>query len=171
MTSPDRTTIRLGRPGDALAVRQLLDEAFAGPAEGILVERLRERGDLVLAQVAVRDEAVVGYIAWPRLWIETPRDQYKAVALAPLAVAPSFQRIGIGSALTRDGLARLAELRENIVFVLGDPIYYRRFGFALETAQGYESAYSGAHMMALKLTEAAPSEGRLRYPPPFDELE
>ncbi len=170
MTSPGSITIRLERPDDAAAIRRLLDDAFAGPAEGVLIERLRERGDVVLAQVAVRDQTVVGYLAWPRLWIETPRDQYKAVALAPLAVALSCQRAGIGSALTRDSLPKLVELGESIAFVVGDPVYYARFGFALETAWAYESVYSGAHMMALKLTDNAPGEGRLRYPPPFDEL-
>lgn len=162
--------IRAEQPDDAPAVRQLLDEAFAGPAEGLLVDRLRERGDLVLALVANQDNAIVGYTAWPRLWIETPRDQYKAVALAPLAVAPSCQRRGIGSALTREGLAQLRALGESIVFVLGDPLYYAQFGFSHAAAAAYESMYAGDHFMALRLTPTAAENGRLNYPAAFDDL-
>ncbi|MCF8478309.1 MAG: N-acetyltransferase [Pseudolabrys sp.] len=170
MNSASPIAIRHERTGDALAVRQILDEAFAGPAEGILVDRLRENGDLVLALVATQDDTIVGYVAWPRLWIETPRDQYKAIALAPLAVAPSCQRCGIGSALTREGLAQLRAMGESIVFVLGDPVYYGRFGFSLQAASTYKSMYAGAHFMALRLTPTAADSGVLSYPAAFDDL-
>ncbi len=160
--------IRPERAGDEPAVRRVLDDAFAGPEEGQLVGRLRANGDVVLSLVALDDGRIVGYVAWPRLWIQTPRDQYKAIAMAPLAVDPSHQRRGIGSALTREGLARLRALGESIVFVLGDPVYYRRFGFTVEAAAGYVSSYAGAHFMALKLNEGAQSEGRVQYPAAFD---
>lgn len=168
MSAGSPVVIRPERSGDEPAVRRVLDEAFAGPEEGELVERLRTNGDLVLALVALDDERIVGYVAWPRLWIQTPRDEYKAIAMAPLAVDPSRQRRGIGSALVQEGLARLRAFGESIVFVLGDPIYYRRFGFTVEAAAGYVSSYAGAHFMALKLNEAAQSEGRVRYPAAFD---
>jgi putative acetyltransferase len=170
MSTKSQSVIRPEQAGDESAIRQILDEAFAGPAEGALVERLRANGDLVLALVALQDAKIVGYIAWPRLWIETPRDQYKAIALAPLAVAPSQQRSGVGLALVHEGLAQLRELGESIVFVLGDPVYYRRFGFLRETAQAYESRYAGDYFMALKLTDTAHADGRLVYPAAFDDL-
>jgi len=170
MISTAPVALRQEQPDDAPAIRQILDGAFAGPAEGLLVDRLRERGDLVLALVANQDNAIVGYAAWPRLWIETPRDQYKAVALAPLAVSPSCQRRGIGSALTREGLAQLRVLGESIVFVLGDPLYYGQFGFSHATAAAYESMYAGEHFMALRLTPTAADSGRLNYPAAFDDL-
>ncbi|MDP1604985.1 MAG: N-acetyltransferase, partial [Legionella sp.] len=164
MSAGSPIVVRPERAGDEAAIRRLLDEAFAGPEEGQLVERLRAHGDLVLALVALDGENIVGYAAWPRLWIETPRDEYKAVALAPLAVAPSRQRDGIGSELTREGLAQLRSLGESIVFVLGDPVYYRRFGFTAEAASGYGSTYTGAHFMGLTLNVSAPPHGRVRYP-------
>jgi putative acetyltransferase len=170
MSSVLPITMRPEVPGDAAAVREILDTAFEGPAEGILVERLRANGDLVLALVALHDEKVTGYVAWPRLWLTTPRDQYKAVALAPLAIAPSHHGAGVGSALTREGLSQLRSMGESIVFALGDPAYYERFGFSLEAASVYESEYAGAHFMALRLTDAAPENGRLSYPAAFDEL-
>ena len=137
MSTDAPLVIRPERAGDESAIRQILDDAFAGPVEGELVERLRANGDLVLALVALQGGKIAGYAAWPRLWIQTPRDQYKAIALAPLAVAPSQQRSGIGSTLTREGLAQLRAHGESIVFVLGDPVYYQRFGFSLDTASAY----------------------------------
>ena len=171
MTAEESFAVRSERADDVLAIRRILDEAFGGPAEGDLVERLRTSGDLVLALVAVESETIVGYVAWPRLWIATPRDQYKAIALAPLAVAPARQRNGCGSALVREGLARLRVMGESLVFVLGDPVYYRRFGFSLEAASAYESMYAGTHLMALRLTDTAPNGGRLSYPAAFDEID
>ncbi len=168
MSTGSPIVIRSERPGDEPDVRRVLDEAFAGPEEGELVERLRANGDLVLALVALDGGKVAGYVAWPRLWIETPRDEYKAIALAPLAVAPSRQRDGIGSALTREGLAQLRAFGESIVFVLGDLAYYGRFGFTAEAASGYGSTYSGVHFMALRLNASPPPHGRVRYPAAFD---
>ncbi|MBY8976165.1 N-acetyltransferase [Rhodobacteraceae bacterium NNCM2] len=52
--------------------------------------------------------------------------------LGPLCVAPEMQRQGLGGALIGEGLARLAARGDRQVFVLGDPGYYRRFGFAPE---------------------------------------
>ena len=170
MSTDAQVVIRPERAGDEAAIRQILDDAFEGPVEGELAERLRASGDLVLALVALQGDMIVGYIAWPRLWIQTPRDQYKAIALAPLAVAPATQRAGIGLALVNEGLKQLRALGESIVFVLGDPAYYQRFGFSREAASAYESMYAGTHFMALKLTDTVHADGRLSYPAAFDAL-
>lgn len=170
MTLPTQVTIRPERPDEAVAIRKVLDDAFGGPAEGELVDSLRAAGNLVLALVAVENDAIVGYIAWPRLLIETPRDVRNAVALAPLAVAPSHQRKGIGSALTRAGLAQLKESGERLVFVVGDSLFYQRFGFSLEAAHAYVSDYAGEYFMVLTLADDPPEQGLVRYPASFDGL-
>ncbi len=163
-------TIRPELPQDAWAVRKILNAAFDGPAEGELVGRLRASGDLVLALVAVDGAAIVGYIAWPRLWVETPRDVRTAVGLAPLGIDPAYQRRGIGDALTRAGIAQLREHGERLAFVLGNPNFYQRFGFSLEVARAFDSSYAGDHFMALALAADAPERGRVRYPAAFDGL-
>jgi len=170
MTVRPPIAIRPERAEDADAIRKLLDAAFGGPMEAGLVDRLRAGGHLVRAQVAVEGTAIVGYIAWPRLALETASGSQPAVALAPLAVTPPRQSQGIGSALVEAGLAQLRAGGETIVFVLGQPDYYRRFGFSQETARAYDSIYAGAHFMALKLGPGAPENGRVRYPAPFDSL-
>lgn len=170
MTGERALTIRPETPEDAPAIAALLQSAFGGPMEANLVERLRADGDLALALVAIEGDDIVGYVGWPRLSLETAQGPRSAAALAPLAVTPPRHGNGIGSALVRAGLDELRAGGETLVFVLGDPDYYRRFGFSLKTARLFESIYTGTHFMALRLDPGAPERGRLRYPAPFDTL-
>lgn len=59
--------------------------------------------------------------------------------LAPLAVVPETQRRGIGGALTREGLTRLGRAGVDLVFVVGHPPYYPRFGFRPAGPLGFEA--------------------------------
>ncbi|KAK9487792.1 hypothetical protein V1527DRAFT_494668 [Lipomyces starkeyi] len=54
-----------------------------------------------------------------------------------------------------------------IVFVLGDPTYYKRFGFDSELAQRFTSPYAGPHLMALLLQPDASREGLAQYAQAF----
>jgi putative acetyltransferase len=85
---------------------------------------------------------------------------------------PERQRTGIGSLLIRDGLARSRAAAWVGVFVLGDPAYYRRFGFRAERASGFASPYAGPHLMALALGrgDLPARRGSIRYAPAFASL-
>jgi putative acetyltransferase len=158
--------IRHERAADAGQVRAILTAAFETAVEADLVERLRHDADMALALVYERDGEVVGYAGFPRLTVNGTR----AVGLAPLAVMPAMQRKGVGGALIREGLRQLAACGMRLVFVLGDPNYYGRFGFSAERAGGFESPYAGAYFMALALADDAPHAGEVRYPAGFDGL-
>ena len=163
--------VRPEAPTHIAAVRALLHEAFSGLTVATLVDRLRAEGDIILALVAVApQDTVVGHIAFSRAQVEQSGGARPAASLAPLAVASSHRRRGIGAALVRTGLDQLRARGEAIVFVLGDPAYYGRFGFVTEVAQTFASPYAGPHFMALKLATDAPRGGTLRYPAAFDEL-
>ncbi|MGE5721582.1 MAG: GNAT family N-acetyltransferase, partial [Sphingomonadales bacterium] len=95
---------------------------------------------------------------------------FRALALAPLCVAPDRQHRGIGSRLVRAGLEWARDAQWEAVFVLGDPAYYRRFGFALEPARSFDSPYAGEHFMMLALRERIPAGGALAYPKAFEAL-
>ena len=161
--------IRRARGGDAPAIRDILIAAFKGGAEARLVEQLRAKSDLVLALVADNGE-VRGYVAFPRLTVDDGQRVHDAVGLAPLAVAPTHQRLGIGGGLIREGHSLLVARGEPLIFVLGDPAYYVRFGYDAATAAPFTSAYSGPHFMALRLNENAPRGGKVRYPAAFADL-
>jgi putative acetyltransferase len=164
----DAFNIRSERPGDAAAVCALLDAAFGGEVESKVVKRLRADGDFVLSLVAENREGVAGYAGFPRLVLRLDERNVPVVGLAPVGVSPSLQRKGIGSALIRDGLARLKDRAERLVFVLGDPAYYGRFGFTV--MEGFVSRYAGPYFQALMLAPDAPKAGRVSYPKAFDDL-
>ena len=156
---------------DAGTIHDLLVGAFPTPVEAGLVDRMRRDGDLVLSLVAAHvDGAIVGHVAFPRLRVVVSGVGYRAVGLAPLAVAETRRRQGIGAELVQRGLAQLRAQDETLVFVLGDPAYYGRFGFTAETARPYTSAYDETYFMALRLEDDAPRAGLVRYPAAFDAL-
>jgi putative acetyltransferase len=171
VATADEISIRPETPSDTPAVRAVLLAAFAGDAEAELVGRLRSDNALVAALIAEEGgRVVIGYIAFPRLTVEIGTAVEPAIGLAPLAVAPTQQGHGVGSALARVGLTQLAARGERIVFVLGAPAYYGRFGFSVDAAAPFASRYAGPHFMALPLSGDAPRAGRVRYPLAFDQL-
>jgi putative acetyltransferase len=162
--------IRPETPGDIPAIRQVIEAAFGQTAEVVLVDKLREDGDLVLSLVAEDGGVVVGHVGFSRLYVEDENDRFAALALAPLAVVPSHQGEGIGSSMVAKAHDMLRRMGEKLVVVLGDPDYYERFGFQRDLAQGFESSYQGDALMALALDGAAPRTGELRYAFAFTEL-
>lgn len=64
-----------------------------------------------------------------------------AQILAPVAVSREYQRSGLGTRLINEALARLQSKAVELVFVLGYPDYYSRFGFAPAGAHGFEAPY------------------------------
>jgi putative acetyltransferase len=159
--------IRDEEPDDIRAIRKIVEEAFLQPAEAKLVDRLRDDGQAVISAVAVDAGEVIGHIMFSRM--DAP---FLALGMAPVAVKPSLQGIGIGSQLIRWGLAQAKADEWQGVFVLGDPKYYERFGFNVALASGFESPYAGEHFMALALKGALPAtSGKVEYAAAFKMLD
>ncbi len=95
--------------------------------------------------------AAFGKEAEARLVAALRAEGERALALAPLAVAPPRQGRGIGAALVRAGLAKVRAAGFDAVFVLGDPAYRGRFGFTPAAAAGYASPSAEPHFMGLAL--------------------
>src|SRR5437764_119192 len=128
-------TIREETPADYSTIREINVQAFGGEAEATLVDQLRADGLVVASLVAIQDGEISGHILFSELVIETSGEIIPAAALAPLAVLPGRQRIGIGSRLVREGLEMCRLHGKSLVAVLGDPEYYPRFGFSPELAK------------------------------------
>jgi putative acetyltransferase len=162
--------VRAERVEDAVAIREILVAAFPSAAEAELVERLRRDGDLALALVADNGGRLHGYAAFAKLTIEDAGGIHAVAGLAPVAVTPDWQRLGIGGALIREGHRLLHVQGYSLVFVLGDPNYYTRQGYDPDLALPFDCVYAGSYFMALRLNESAPKGGEVRYPAAFDEL-
>jgi putative acetyltransferase len=161
--------VRSERPEDCAAIHLVNEEAFGRPDEADLVDRLRLKGVVLASFVAEVEDMIAGHILFSRMSIETTDKSVAAVALAPLAVIPKFQRQGIGTMLTAHGLAWLRAQSEKIVLVLGHPDYYQRFGFLTDKARFIESPFNPKSFMALELKPNALDgiRGKVRYPDAF----
>ncbi len=54
-----------------------------------------------------------------------------------------------------------------MVVVLGDPAYYRRFGFREQTVEDMSSRYAGPSLMGLMLAQGQPRGDAIVHPPAF----
>ena len=158
--------IRTATLADRTEIRTLLEAAFGQPDEATLVGALVSAGEAVLELVAETNGRIIGHILFSRLTVEGGERGFRPVALAPLAVAPEHQRLGIGAALVEDAHNRLSEAGERLSIVLGDPAYYGRFGYAHARAGAFDSDYQCDALQALAWGDA-PKRGRLVYPAPF----
>ena len=94
----------------------------------------------VFSLVAKDQDQVVGHILFTRASFDPEVDLSLSI-LAPLAVSPNNQGKGIGGALIEQGLRQLTEHGVDLVFVLGYPDYYTRYGFKPAGSVGFEATY------------------------------
>jgi putative acetyltransferase len=132
--------IREENKRDQTAVHALNVSAFGTSAEADLVDALREQARPVVSLVAEEAGSVVGHILFSPVSLSDHRG-LKIMGLAPMAIAPAQQRLGIGSALVRAGLTRCTQLGFGAVAVLGHPEYYPRFGFSAAKRFGLTCEY------------------------------
>lgn len=156
---------------DAGAIRKLLLAAFPTRLEADLVERLRQDFDSEISLVAEAGGEIVGYVMLSRMKAEGDGRVYRALGLGPVAVFPERQRQGAGRTLIEHALAAARLLGEELVFVLGEPAYYGRFGFSPDCAKPFASPYAGPYLMVHALADIPmPAQGRADYAPAFADL-
>lgn len=124
--------IRTEQECDFDEIRTVVKTAFAGAEhtdgdEHNLIDRLRCTDEYIpgLSFVAEINEKIVGYAMFSQIYIGVS----KAIALAPLAVLPEFQNLGIGRALIAAGHRKAAEGDYDCSVVLGSPEYYSKSGY------------------------------------------
>ena len=163
--------VRPAAPVDAPDIRRVHLAAFPTATEADLVEQLDRDGDAAISLVAEAEGEIVGHALMSRMTVEGDGRSWRALGLAPIAVVPALQATGIGSALIRVALDRARADGTELVFVLGEPAYYRRFGFTADAAAPFASPYAGEYFMALALADVElPAEGRARYAAAFEGL-
>ena len=107
-------------------VYALLQRAFPGSDyEARLVQKLHENGRTLHEWVCVHVNKAIAYIAFSHAY---HGKEICGLHLAPMAVAPDFQKQGVGTDLLRFALRQEA-IKSQPLFVLGEPGYYQRFGF------------------------------------------
>ena len=145
--------IRASDKTDRDAILALHLAAF-GIAEGEEVSALTD--DLLddptaeprLSLLAERSGQVLGHVLFTAVRIRAEGDDEAGQILAPLGVAPAVQGQGVGSALVLESLEHLRKLGTGLVFVLGHPEYYPRFGFEPAGQYGLLAPYPLAEKVA-----------------------
>lgn len=162
-------SLRHEAAADIPGVRAVVHAAFGRAGEADLVDALRSADALTVSAVAEMGGRVVAHVGFSLITIG---GQHQALALAPVAVAPDFQRQGIGSALIRWSLDECRRLGHGVVTVLGEPAYYPRFGFTPATPFGIECPFPvpSEAFMVLELSPGAARgcRGVVRYRPEFE---
>lgn len=162
--------IRPESPEDAGFLDSLLEAAFSRPDEARIARRLRDTPDLILSLVAESHGRLVGHVMFSRATAVSASATSQLACLAPMAVHPSRQRLGLGAALIRRGLEIVRDKRFPAVIVVGHPAYYARFGFSSQLAARLDSPYSGPSLQALDLSPgflASIGPARLILAPPL----
>lgn len=166
-------TIRPETPEDIEAIRYVNDQAFGRENESWLIDELREHGVLTISLVAIQDDEIVGHISFSPAVVKSGGSSFEVINLAPVAVLPVYQRVGIGSQMVRAGLEECRRRGHEIVVVLGHPDYYPRFGFVVAGPKGIECEFEAPEeaWMVLELREGAlvGRRGMVRFQPEFKE--
>ena len=93
-----------------------------------------------ISLLAETEGNVVGHVAFSPVVIDN-NEGFQGYILAPLGVKPCYQKRRIGSKLIESGIQRLTRMDVDIIFVYGDPDYYKKFGFNANAAAHYIPPY------------------------------
>lgn len=172
--------VRRERADDEAGSRAVQAAAFdQGSGEAVearLLDGLRSCDGWLpaLSWVAEREGVIVGHNVATRGFVEREgAEPVACVGLGPIGVEPELQDLGIGSRLMGTLIGAADATGEPLIALLGNPAYYRRFGFVAATELGIEAPDPawGPYFQALPLTAwSASMTGRFHYAAPFDNL-
>ncbi len=152
------------------------NEEYSDHTEQFLVERLRNSDAFVpeLSMVAEMNGEIAGYILLTKIKIINDHTEGTiSLALAPVAVLPTYQRKGIGGALINAAHQKAKELGFGSVIVLGHTKYYPRFGYEMTNKYGIKLPFEvpDENCMLIELTENALKDvkGIVKYSKEFYE--
>ena len=124
--------IRKETDADTEAISKVTIAAFktlpiSNHTEQFIINALRAAGALTISLVAEVDGRIVGHVAFSPVKIADGSTNW--YGLGPVSVLPEYQKQGIGTSLINEGLSFLKDLRGQGCALVGDPNYYKRFGF------------------------------------------
>lgn len=127
--------IRQSNKSDLYRIRNVVSLAFnpVGSSTGTkvveadLVEELITDKDDTINLVAECSE-IIGHVLASPVTISSSCS-LRGAQVAPLSVLPSHQSQGVGSSLMQSVIETSHDLNLDVLFLLGDLLYYRRFGF------------------------------------------
>lgn len=138
--------IRPSNETDIADIDALHQAAFGEPEGPEIVELVNlmfgdKSAKPLLSLVATENGELLGHILFSKVEIVGSDNPVSAQILAPMAVAPERHGEGIGGKLIAEGLKRLKADGVELVFVLGHPTFYPRYGFKPAGVLGFEATH------------------------------
>jgi putative acetyltransferase len=162
--------VRAETPDDHDDIRRIVDEAFGDTITSAIVDAIRASDRFVpeLSLVAVSEGQTAGHVISSYVDLLVP-DTRRVLQVGPLAVVPSRQRQGIGTALMEETIRLADERGEPLLLIEGNPAYYGRFRFTRTDEHGIEmppESRGPQFFMLRPLRAYDPTHrGRAVYPP------
>lgn len=155
--------LRLEKEQDHYRVEEVTREAFwnvyqPGCEEHLLLHELRKKSMFIdkLDYVAIHNNIIVGSIIYmeTRLY-EVEGYEHRVLTFGPISVLPEYQNKGIESKLINHTISLAKEMGYKAIVILGDPKYYKRFGF--KPSKEYQITNSeGLYPAAMLILELYP---------------
>jgi predicted N-acetyltransferase YhbS len=150
--------IRAERASDVAAREALLDACFGVNRHTRTCQRLRDGRAPAegLALSVVRQGRQGRLVGTVRLWHVSAGGK-PALVLGPLAVDASCRDLGLGAALMNHALAAAKVRGHGAVILLGDALYYARFGFSTQKTGelSLPGPFERDRLLGLELREGA----------------
>lgn len=164
----DEICIRVERPGDVATIQRITEQAFAqvphaSGSEARIIDNLREAGVLLSWIAESAEDGVIGQVSLSPVWIGDSSEGW--FGLGPIAVDPQYQRRGVGSRLVEAATSYLRSIGACGCILIGDPGWYRRFGFHPAPDMRFAEV-SAPWLMVLPFVEDWP-RGEVHYHPAF----
>lgn len=128
--------IRQENQNDYKNIYDLVKKAFetarvSDGHEQEFVNELRNSNNYIkeLALLAEDNGKLVGHTMLTKKYINTRDGKVESLLLAPLCVALEYRDKGVGSKLVNQSFKLARKMGYKSVILLGDPNYYKRFGF------------------------------------------
>ncbi|MDP3980947.1 MAG: N-acetyltransferase [Chlamydiota bacterium] len=150
--------IRKEMVSDIEAITEVTIAAFktlpiSNHTEQFIINALRAANALTISLVAEIKEKVVGHIAFSPVKISDGSKEW--YGLGPVSVFPDYQKQGIGKALVNKGLSLIKEMGGKGCALVGEPNYYKQFGFKNYPEMIYEGIPQEVFLV-LPFTENVP---------------
>ena len=141
--------IREAQESDLEEVFNLIHSAFGNRAESDLVKQLISDGDVLINLLVESSNIIIGNVVVSKITMEPDLGLFCG-GVAPVSVLPDQQSSGVGSRLMTAAINESKKMGIDAFFLLGDPNYYKRFGFVVSTLK---NDYSVENFQELELTE------------------
>ena len=137
--------IRAEHPSEHHEVEELVREAFwnvyqPGCSEHLILHQLREHPNYLkeLSKLITVDGKIAGQITYSKAQLRHEKTgELRDIALfGPFAIAPAYQKQGLGEQLLETTLADAKAAGISHLAIMGNPDYYGKFGFSNANEQG-----------------------------------